>query len=539
MTNINNNISPRFELRQILGEGSFSILYEAIDYKYRSYVALKVEKEDKSKQILKSEYKILSKLQELPHIPKVYDFIENYQSNEKLKNLNFIEMELLGKNLSNFKKTFRPFNLILSYDILLQALLAIQNLHSKGYIHRDIKPTNFVLGRNDENNLLQNYNQGIIKHDVNIYMVDFGLAKNHLDENYIPFKERTNTDFRGTLTYASLNAHYKKDLSRRDDLWSFFFMILDLINENLPWRNCKDDKEEIKKMKEKCLSKPEEYLFLNTSKSKIELYHIFNHLLSLDYYSCPDYKFIYEQLYILRMKEENDVKYKLAFQSLNSFIPNTYYYQRTQTQSQTQQNSNNNNSSNNDYLNKKIKRNQPNTLHLINQFENIQAQSNNFYAQTFQHSSNNNSVITNPNTNNNVIISNPTQNQIVIINQYRNEPSCCDAFLNFVKVMQQQQSFSYNNYIRYINEMQSQHNYNETQNVNNNIIYNKPKFNIQSDKDIIESIVHNFKENECKSKKNSNVNDKKNVKGGTKKIFNIGKINKINKKNDFECILKE
>ena len=119
MTNINNNISPRFELRQILGEGSFSILYEAIDYKYRSYVALKVEKEDKSKQILKSEYKILSKLQELPHIPKVYDFIENYQSNEKLKNLNFIEMELLGKNLSNFKKTFHEVFVEAKYSIAL------------------------------------------------------------------------------------------------------------------------------------------------------------------------------------------------------------------------------------------------------------------------------------------------------------------------------------------------------------------------------------------------------------------------------------
>ena len=34
-------------------------------------------------------------------------------------------------------------------------------------------------------------------------MVDFGLAKNHLDENFVPFKERANTDFRETLTYAS------------------------------------------------------------------------------------------------------------------------------------------------------------------------------------------------------------------------------------------------------------------------------------------------------------------------------------------------
>lgn len=50
---------------------------------------------------------------------------------------------------------------------------------------------------------------------------------------------RKNADFRGTITYASLNAHLKIDLSRRDDLWSLYFVILDFLNENLPWRNSK------------------------------------------------------------------------------------------------------------------------------------------------------------------------------------------------------------------------------------------------------------------------------------------------------------
>lgn len=45
------------------------------------------------------------------------------------------------------------------------------------------------------------------------------------------------TDFRGTITYSSLNAHIKVDLSRRDDLWSFYFVILDFFNEVLPWKN--------------------------------------------------------------------------------------------------------------------------------------------------------------------------------------------------------------------------------------------------------------------------------------------------------------
>jgi tau tubulin kinase len=112
-------------------------------------------------------------------------------------------MELLGKNVANFKKTKQNYNFITSYMILIQMLNAIEALHDRGYIHRDIKPTNFVMGRPNTQDM---------ESEVKVYMVDFGLAKAHLDKNYKPHPPRANTDFRGTLTYASLNAHYKKVL---------------------------------------------------------------------------------------------------------------------------------------------------------------------------------------------------------------------------------------------------------------------------------------------------------------------------------------
>lgn len=74
-------------------------------------------------------------------------------------------------------------------------LTAIQRVHDMGYIHRDIKPSNFVLGTGKGSN--------------QVYLIDFGLGKLHLNPDGTAVEERKNMNFRGTVAYASLNAHNK------------------------------------------------------------------------------------------------------------------------------------------------------------------------------------------------------------------------------------------------------------------------------------------------------------------------------------------
>ena len=86
-------------------------------------------------------------------------------------------MPLHGENLMNlFQKCNGRFDSHTIYEVSKAMLKSIEFIHNAGFIHRDIKPQNFVAGRGYDDHHKESIDDGI-------YLVDFGLSKVYLSVN--------------------------------------------------------------------------------------------------------------------------------------------------------------------------------------------------------------------------------------------------------------------------------------------------------------------------------------------------------------------
>lgn len=219
-------------------------------------------------------------------------------------------MELLGDNLNVLKKKQRGeiFSIATTVKLGIEFLLILQQFHDVGYIHRDIKPSNFVIG---------------VRNAAKIYLIDFGLSRKHLDDDGNVLPPKGTAGFRGTAKYASINSHMHKDLSRRDDLWSLLYVLIEFIKGDLPWKKLKN-KDDVRDMKIRlCGSElvhglPEQFL------------NILEYIKGLKYADRPDYEHLIELLdEILKDINDADAPYEwITTENRDSllYIPNVGEY---------------------------------------------------------------------------------------------------------------------------------------------------------------------------------------------------------------------
>jgi serine/threonine protein kinase len=207
-------------------------------------------------------------------------------------------MDLMGPSLEDlFNLCNRKFGLKTVLMIADQMLQRIEYLHYKNFLHRDIKPDNFVTG--------------LSAHAKHIYLLDFGLAKKYRDSrnpnSHIPYRE--DKSLTGTARYASINTHLGIEQSRRDDLESLGYLLLYFLRGSLPWQGLRATTKEEKYAK--ILAKKRATTIDSLCRGfapEFALY--FNYVRSLGFDERPDYAYlrkIFRNVFIREKFQSDDI----------------------------------------------------------------------------------------------------------------------------------------------------------------------------------------------------------------------------------------
>ncbi|KAH9460058.1 hypothetical protein MJO28_004281 [Puccinia striiformis f. sp. tritici] len=253
-----------------IGNGAFGEIYLGIDLKTNQEVAIKVESIDSKDPQLKNEAKIYSILKGAVGFPSLrwIGIGSRYTA---------LVMDLLGCSLDRQLSARGKFSLKSVLMLADQMLVRLEQLHSAGFVHRDIKPGNFVMGRGSSSHI--------------VHMIDFGLSCRYRTDDYqhIPYTE--GQPLVGTACYSSICTHLGIQQTRRDDLESLCYMLISFLTGTLPWLGIRAESklEKHQIMAERkirtpldklCKSLPEEFIFFLT------------YIRALRYKDRPDYEHI-------------------------------------------------------------------------------------------------------------------------------------------------------------------------------------------------------------------------------------------------------
>ena len=224
-----NNVCP-YEIIKRIGAGSFGQIFIGENKETHQKVAIKLENKKTNVPQLNYESKLYILFSGCPSVPRCYWYGSDHTHN-------IMAIELLGKSLEDlFVQCGQKLSLKTVLMLADQMISCVEYIHSKNFIHNDIKPDNFVMGRDQKAN--------------QVHVIDFGLSKKYRDpftHQHVPYSD--GRSLTGTPRYASVAALKGIRQTRRDDMESLGYVWIYLLKGSLPWmginlraRNQKFDK---------------------------------------------------------------------------------------------------------------------------------------------------------------------------------------------------------------------------------------------------------------------------------------------------------
>jgi len=284
-------VGSRYRVGRKIGSGSFGDIYLGTNKTSGEEVAIKLESiKTKHPQVL-YESRLYKLLAGGVGIPNVHWYgVEG--------EFNVMVIDLLGPSLEDlFNYCNRRFTLKTVLMLADQMVNRLEYVHAKNFLHRDIKPDNFLIG------LGRKANQ--------IHVIDFGLSKKFREprnRQHIPYRE--GKSLTGTARYASINTHLGIEQGRRDDLEAIGYVLMYFLRGSLPWQGLQArlKKDKYEKIMEKKISTPIDTLCRGYPS---EFSSYLNYCRSLRFEERPDYAYLRGMLKDLFFRE--GFQYDFAF----------------------------------------------------------------------------------------------------------------------------------------------------------------------------------------------------------------------------------